>query len=403
MNTRSLPASALVDVLINIVWEKGGVSHEDRFFAQGVNTYRDLLPGSPLEMLLKNPNESGLRLAVGPGDLLAEYDPKKVSTLPWSRLGPGAKDLFKKGRFYPAGLFSSALPNVFKGNIQPMRCIDISDAGIRADLNHPMAEMEFLLEMSVESYHEKPEERGGSSNDWMHFALEGPGMQARYQNRATDFFTPGAFDRKDSAPDKVFYTKDRFVHHIDAKARQHLSRIYEQLLQPGDRVLDLMAGWGSHLPEKIRLKSVHGLGMNENELAGNPALSSHTIQDLNENPFLEFIDASFDAVICSLSIEYLDNPLPVYNEVARVLKPGGLFAVSFSNRWFPEKAIKIWEDLHEFERMGLVMEYFYRADMFESLSTVSIRGYPRPYDDKYASEQIFSDPVFLVTGKRRAG
>jgi hypothetical protein len=87
----------------------------------------------------------------------------------------------------------------------------------------------------------------------------------------------------------------------------------------------------------------------------------------------------------------------VFADVARVLKPGGLFVVSFSNRWFPPKAISIWKELHEFERMGLVTEYFLQSKRFSNIHTWTMRGKPRPYDDKYfALNMMLSDPVYMV-------
>ena len=59
----------------------------------------------------------------------------------------------------------------------------------------------------------------------------------------------------------------------------------------------------------------------------------------------------------------------VFAEVARVLQPGGRFIVTFSHRWFPEKVIRIWEELHEFERMGLILEYFHQSGQLNHLHT----------------------------------
>jgi len=93
--------------------------------------------------------------------------------------------------------------------------------------------------------------------------------------------------------------------------------------------------------------------------------------------------------------------LAVFAEISRVLRPGGYFIVTFSNRWFPTKAIKIWQELHEFERMGMVLEYFLRSDGFKDLQTYSIRGLPRPYDDIYYPDQWYSDPIYAVWGQKR--
>jgi SAM-dependent methyltransferase len=167
------------------------------------------------------------------------------------------------------------------------------------------------------------------------------------------------------------------------------------------KVLDLMSSWVSHLPETVRFERVSGLGLNRAELQQNPQLTDIHVHDLNANPWLPYDDTSFDLVVCTASIEYLIHPLEVVKAVGRVLKPGGTFVVVFSNRWFPPKVIRIWEQIHEFERIGLVMEYFLRSGAFDDVQTYSMRGLPRPRDDKYAHELQFSDPVYAVWGKRK--
>jgi SAM-dependent methyltransferase len=235
----------------------------------------------------------------------------------------------------------------------------------------------------------------------MDLALTGPGMQARYDKNPTGFNLVTPLQRRDDRPDPLFYKRDRFVHHIDETASENLSKIYTDLIKPGDAVLDLMAGWESHIPENLDVSTVHGLGLNANELKQNPSLAAHTVQDLNANPILSFNDGTFDTIICSLSVEYLTDPVAVFNQAARVLKPGGTFAVAYSNRWFPEKAISIWADLHEFERMGLLLEYFFESNRYEGLSTVSQRGYPRPEQDAYSGTLQLSDPIYAVIGKTK--
>jgi SAM-dependent methyltransferase len=226
-------------------------------------------------------------------------------------------------------------------------------------------------------------------------------MQSRHERVPTDFSREHRFHRKDARPDPVFYETDRFVHHIDQTARKNLSKLYATLIRPGDAVLDLMASWESHLPEELDGSMVHGIGLNGNELGQNPKLTSHGVQDLNVDPILLFDDHTFDTVVCSLSVEYLTDPVAIFNEVARVLKPGGTFALSFSNRWFPEKAVNVWAELHEFERMGLVLEYFLESNRYAALSTISLRGFPRPEHDNYSSTLRLSDPLYAVMGKTR--
>ena len=80
--------------------------------------------------------------------------------------------------------------------------------------------------------------------------------------------------------------------------------------------------------------------MNGNELAANEAATDTIVHDLNTDPVLPFDDAMFDAVTCCVSVDYLVRPIEVFREVARVLRPGGVFVVTFSNRCFPSKAIR---------------------------------------------------------------
>jgi SAM-dependent methyltransferase len=115
---------------------------------------------------------------------------------------------------------------------------------------------------------------------------------------------------------------------------------------------------------------------------------------------MPFPEAVFDAVLCTVSVEYLTRPFEVFAEVARVLRPGGVFAATFSNRWFPPKAIRLWTELHEFERLGLVLEYFRESGQYTKLESFSMRGLPRPEDDPYTGRIPHADPVYAVWGIR---
>jgi hypothetical protein len=79
-----------------------------------------------------------------------------------------------------------------------------------------------------------------------------------------------------------------------------------------------------------------------------------------------------------------------------VVRPGGVFALTFSDRWFPGKVIRLWTELHPFERMALVLAYLRHSGLFTDLRTESVRNLPRPEDDKYAGMRRTSDPVFAV-------
>jgi len=388
-----------IDLSIDISWQKEDIRHQEHYFAEDLNCWRDIFPGSVLENLFNTPHGETITVPIDPGELIGVHSYQKVHVLPREHLsGLTSSRELHRGQHYPQGIITG-LNGIFKDNTTPFRCVDITDHHITADLNHPMAGIPMTLSMTVQGKSLKSDERGGACTDWLEMALTGPGMQAWHNGIATDFFSDNAFGRRDGEPDARFYETDRFVHHIDSQARENLSQFYGTCIKPGDAVLDLMAGWTSHLTPDLDLSRLYGLGLNENELKKNPHLSDYGVQDLNLNPTLKFHDNSFDTAICSLSVEYLTDPVAVFKEVGRVLKPGGLFVVTFSNRWFPEKAIHVWEHLHDFERMGLVTEYFRKSNGFESLSTHSMRGYPRPFEDKYFPQLRQSDPIYAVMGK----
>jgi SAM-dependent methyltransferase len=131
----------------------------------------------------------------------------------------------------------------------------------------------------------------------------------------------------------------------------------------------------------------------------NPQLTVYVIHDLNSDPRLPFDDHTFDTVICTVSVEYMVRPFSVFSDVARLLKPGGYFIHTFSNRWFPPKAISIWEELNDFERMGLVLEYYLQTGRYDNLETYSARGWSRPVTDRHYPEILTADPVFAVCGQ----
>ncbi|KOX95704.1 class I SAM-dependent methyltransferase [Halorubrum tropicale] len=162
--------------------------------------------------------------------------------------------------------------------------------------------------------------------------------------------------KRDDRPDGTFYDDPRFVTHADDAFLARLTALYASVTEPGDRVLDAMSSWVSHLPE-TDYERVVGHGLNEAELAANDRLDEFVVSDLNADPSLPFADGSSDAVCCALSVQYLQYPGQVFAEFARVLAPGGTVVVSFSNRMFPTKAVRAWRAASMAERADLVERY----------------------------------------------
>ena len=49
----------------------------------------------------------------------------------------------------------------------------------------------------------------------------------------------------------------------------------------------------------------------------------------------------------------------------------------------------------------MVLEYFIENGAFGALHSYSLRGLPRPFDDKYADQLPQTDPVYAVWGYKR--
>jgi SAM-dependent methyltransferase len=194
--------------------------------------------------------------------------------------------------------------------------------------------------------------------------------------------------RLDESDDRRFYDRPRLVHHVDEPFRDRLSELYASHLTPGDDVLDLMGSWVSHLPD-VELGRVVGHGLNAEELARNPALDDWAVADLNADPSLPFDDGAFVAVLCAVSVQYLQYPGAVFAEVRRVLRPGGVCVVSFSNRMFPTKAVRAWRTRTMDERALLVSRY------------VEETGVGQPTIVRESSRD--GDPFYAVVARRPGG
>ena len=192
--------------------------------------------------------------------------------------------------------------------------------------------------------------------------------------------------KRDDRPDETFYQDPRFVTHADDAFINRLTALYDDRLAPGDRVLDAMSSWVSHLPP-TEFDRVVGHGLNEAELAANDRLDEFVVRDLNADRTLPFADGAFDAVCCALSVQYLQYPGPVFAEFERVLAPGGTVVVSFSNRMFPTKAVRAWRVASMDERADLVERY---------LNTGGLAVADR------IAERPGTDPFYALVGRKPA-
>jgi SAM-dependent methyltransferase len=176
----------------------------------------------------------------------------------------------------------------------------------------------------------------------------------------------------DDGPDGAFYDEPRLVTHADDAFIARLTALYDDVLTPGDRVFDAMSSWVSHLPD-ADYDRVVGHGLNAAELRENDRLDEFFVQDLNADQDLPLDDGAFDAVLCALSVQYLQSPGAVFAEFGRVLAPGGVLVVSFTNRMFPTKAVRAWRERDMDGRADLVRRYVAASGGFDDVRVVRDR------------------------------
>jgi SAM-dependent methyltransferase len=363
----------------SLVWQTGQASHLDRLLIADAALLAD---GRWAKAAEQARGGGAVELDAAPwlqpaGQALADL-PLNTFRLPSPPIA---------GRYYPRMAFASLAQS--PRDMRPAHVLEVDEAMLRVDPNHPLAGVAVQLR-----FHEQPLQptRGVRMIE----LFDGPGMQTPAPSAAT-YLRPPGLTRQDAEADAAFYARPRLTHHLDAVCRAEIAALHGRFLQPGQRVLDLMSSWVSHLPDSPADLQVAGLGMNAAELEANPRLNERVVRDLNLDARLPWPDAHFDVVLCCASIEYLLDPQAVIAQARRVLKPGGPFIVTFSDRWFPTKAIQVWSELHPFERLGMVLTLLRDAG-FADLHSETRRGLQRPADDKYIENRLYSDPLFAAWG-----
>jgi SAM-dependent methyltransferase len=200
----------------------------------------------------------------------------------------------------------------------------------------------------------------------------------------------------DTSDDELFYAQPRFVQHLDGAFRRRLTQLYRDRIPPGADVLDLMSSWVSHLPDDITYASVIGHGLNEQELAVNPRLQRHWVQNLNRDQRLPLADASIDATLIVAGWQYLQVPESVAAELLRITRPGGQVIVAFSNRMFFTKAPQVWADGGDRDHLAYVTR------------VLVAQGWPQPETVAEITRAVgwkglvggAGDPFFAVIARR---
>jgi SAM-dependent methyltransferase len=106
--------------------------------------------------------------------------------------------------------------------------------------------------------------------------------------------------------------------------KDHLSQYAATKSMDEPRVLELFSTYESILPYELTNKGpVVGVGWYGYEMEANSVLDDVIEQDISIDPYLPLQDNYFDVVVMPAMFQLLQRPQEMFQEINRVLKPGG--------------------------------------------------------------------------------
>jgi len=253
--------------------------------------------------------------------------------------------------------------------------------------------------------------------------------------------------RQNTAPDAAFYKHPRLLPAVTPPYAERLTALYARHLAGGERILDVGASWDSYLPRAAAPAYVEGLGMNAVELGRNAALDAWAVLDLNAAPgaagaparagtggagpdgdaaapasappatagwppgevaALPYLPGYFDALLCNATVAYLTRPEGVMAEFGRLLRPGGVAIVAWSDALFYDKALAGWLSADPAGRLALVRHYLTAGAGLEVVEEVAVSA-PREAAvthrqlQRLGREAALEEPFYAIVARKPGG
>ena len=387
----------LTDIAFRLEWKSATSAHTDCCLVRGINLEQDIFPKGLAKTLINlNIGESFSHTYAAKEIIGEDYSSDKVIHFSTELFDQHFKGQFSPPilyRFYPSAIAHEGL-NTQKTDYTPFRIISINDDRIIADKNHPLAKYYLTLTATiVETFDQPADADKRIRNIGKLITFRGPGMQAPFEYGDSVFFDSYPFESNKpvaiQAPKKAEFK---------SKTTEKIAQLYSENLPTLSKVLDVLSDEQSYLDDNYQTGLLCGIGKNEATLLANNRLNTFEVQDLNENTHLPFEDDHFDDAICTLAIETLTDPIAVFIEVSRVVKAGGKFIVVFTSNASTNHPISLWGQLHPFEKIQLVLEYFRQSARFDALNTYSNKEISQPAPASNVNSKSQTDPIFAVWG-----
>ncbi len=165
---------------------------------------------------------------------------------------------------------------------------------------------------------------------------------------------------------------------------------------PNDRVIDLGCGTGRHVLELAKSPAtVFGADISRHDLRvgrflleimrreGDVRARVHWLQTAGER--LPFVDGAFDRVICTETLEHVDDELVLAKELVRVLKPGGILCISVPDEYSEKVFWKLSKNYRT--HAGGHVRIFRRAQIVKLMRDAGLRPYAVRY--RHALETVY--------------
>ena len=119
--------------------------------------------------------------------------------------------------------------------------------------------------------------------------------------------------------------------------------------------------------------------MNAEELAANPQAAAGSCTTSTPTRCCRSRDATFDAAMCCVSVDYLTRPVEVFRDVGRVVRARRAVRVHVLEPLFPTKAIRGWLFTDDDDAPQIVADYFRRVRAIRSGAAAALHAARAPW------------------------